>query len=64
MYGERRGADRVLLGKRERKRPLVRLGLSGNDNIKMNLNKFDGAGGRVGLGRFDQVQDRDSGGLL
>jgi len=37
MYGERRGGYRVVVGKHERKRPLGRLGLSWEDNIKMNL---------------------------
>jgi hypothetical protein len=35
--GEKRGAYRVLVGKPERKRPLVRLRRRWDDNIKMDL---------------------------
>jgi len=37
MYGERRRAYRVLMGKSEGKRPLGRLRHRGEDNIKMVL---------------------------
>jgi len=39
--GERRGVYRVLVGKPERKRPLVRPRRRWEDNIKMDLQKWD-----------------------
>jgi hypothetical protein len=53
--GERRGAYRVLVGKSER---LGRLRHSWEDNIKVNLWEV-GLGGRGGLDRIDQAQDRN-----
>jgi len=55
-YGERRGVNRVLVGKTERKRPLGRNRLRWEDNIKMDLQE-------VGCGGMDWIelaQDRDS----
>ena len=52
--GERRGTYRVLLGKREGKRPLVRPRHRWEDNIKMDIQE-------VGCGGMDWVslaQDR------
>jgi hypothetical protein len=40
--GERRSANRVLVGKSERKRPLERPKLRSKDNIKMHFSKWDG----------------------
>jgi hypothetical protein len=53
--GERRGVNRVLVGKREGKRPLGRPGCRWEDNIKMDLQE-------VGCGRMDHIElahDRD-----
>ena len=53
--GERRGVYRVLVGKPEGKRPLVRPRHRWEDNTKMDLQK-------VGCGGMDQIemaQDRD-----
>jgi len=40
-YGERRGVYRALVGKPEGKRPLVRPRRRWEDNIKMDLQKWD-----------------------
>jgi hypothetical protein len=45
--GERKGAYRVLLGKREERRPLERSRRRWEDNIKMDLRKLDGGGRRL-----------------
>ena len=53
--GERRGVNRVLVGKPEGKRPLGRPGLRWEDNIKMDLQE-------VGCGSIDWMElakDRD-----
>ena len=53
--GDRRGVDRVLVGKPEGKRPLWRLRRRWEDNIKMDLQE-------VGCGGMDWIelaQDRD-----
>jgi len=53
--GERRGVYRVLVGKREGKRPLGRLRHRWEDNIKMDVQE-------VGCGCMDWIdlaQDRD-----
>ena len=42
--GERRGAERVLVGKPEGKRPLGRTKLKWEDNIKMNLQEVGWGG--------------------
>ena len=58
--GEKRGVCRVLVGKREGKRPLGRPRRSWEDNIKMDLQE-------VGLGAMDWIdltQDRDRWGAL
>ena len=47
--GERRGVYRVLVGKPERKRPLGRLRLKWEDNIKMDLQE-------VGCGVMDWIE--------
>ena len=55
MYGERRGMYRVLVGKPERKRPLLRPRHRWEDNIKMYLQE-------VGCGGMDWIelaQERD-----
>jgi hypothetical protein len=53
--GERRGVYRVLVGKPERKRLLVRLGRRWEDNIKMDLQEL-----RVGdVEWIELAQDRD-----
>jgi hypothetical protein len=48
MYGGKRGAYRVLVGKPEGKRPLGRPRLRREDNIKMDLQEV-GRGARTGL---------------
>ena len=56
VYGERRGVYRVLVGKREGKRPLGRPRCRWEDNIKMNLQE-------VGCGGMEWIklaQNRDS----
>ena len=52
--GEGRGAYRVFLGRRERKRPLVRLGAGGRIILKWMFNQWDG-----GMDWIDLAQDRD-----
>ena len=42
--GEGRGVHRVLVGKRERKRPLGRPRRRWEDNIKMDLREVEGGG--------------------
>jgi hypothetical protein len=41
MYGERRGAYRVMVGKLEEKRPLERPRHRWEDNIKMDLQEVE-----------------------
>ena len=53
--GNRRGAYRVLVGRREGKSPLARPGHRWEDNIKIAVQEF-GWGGMDGL---DLAQDRD-----
>ena len=53
--GEERGVHRVLVGKPEEKRPLVRPRRIWEDNIKMDLQEVGGSGDWMEL-----VQDRDS----
>ena len=53
--GERRGVYRVLVGKPEGRRPLVRPRLSWEDNIKMVLREM----GCGGMDWFELTQDRD-----
>jgi hypothetical protein len=48
LMGERRGTCRVLVGKPEGRRPLGRPMHRWEDNIKMDLKKWDG-GGWTGL---------------
>jgi len=55
MYGEGRGAYRVLVGKPEGTRPLGRLRRRWEDNIKMDLQEV----GRGGMNWIDLAQDRD-----
>jgi len=59
-YGKRRGANRVLVGKPEGRRPLGRLRRRWEDNIMMDLQE-------VGYGDMDWIelaQDRDRWGAL
>ena len=58
--GERRGADRVLVGKPEGKRPLVRPRRRWKDNIKMDLQEVRC---RI-MDWIELVQHRTSGGHL
>jgi hypothetical protein len=44
MYGVRTGAYRVLVGRRERRKPLGRPRPRWEDNIKMDFKKLDGGG--------------------
>jgi len=53
--GENRGVYRVLVGKPEGKRPLVRPGHRWEDNIKMDLQEV----GCEGRDWIDMAQDRD-----
>ena len=53
--GERRGVYRVLVGKPEGKRPLVRPRHRWEDNIKMDLQEV----GCEGMDSTDVSQDRD-----
>ena len=53
---ERRGADRVLVGKPEGKRPLVRPRHRWRDNIKVNFQEV----GWEDMDWIDLVQNRDS----
>ena len=53
--GEERGVYRVLVGKREGKGPLGRLGLSWKNNIKMFLQEV----GCRGIEWIELAQDRD-----
>ena len=55
MYGERRGANRVLVGKPEGKRLLGRRRLRWEDNIKMDLQEALCRG----MDWIDLAQDRD-----
>ena len=55
MWGERRGAYRVLVRKPERKRQLERLGRRWKDNIKVDLKRSRMAG----MDWRDMAQDRD-----
>ena len=59
-YGERRGVYRVLVGKPEGKRPLRRLRLRWEDNIKLDL-QLVGCGG---MDWIELVQDRTVDGHL
>ena len=52
---ERTGVCRVLVGKPEGKRPLVRHGRRWEDNIKMDLQEV----GCGGMGWIDLAQDRE-----
>jgi hypothetical protein len=54
--GEDRGVHRVLVGKPEAKRPLGRLRLKWEDNIKMDLQKV--GGGREEWMELAQDKDR------
>jgi hypothetical protein len=54
MYGERRGACRVLVGKPEGKRPLGRSKLRWEDNFKMQLQEV----GWRSICWIDLAQDR------
>jgi hypothetical protein len=53
--GDRRGAYRVLVGRPEGKRPLVRLGAGGGIILKWIFKQWDG-----GMDWIDLAQDRDS----
>ena len=53
--GERRGVYRVLVGKRDGKRPLGRSRNRWEDNIKMDLQEM----GYGGMDWIDLAQDRD-----
>ena len=53
--GHRRGAYGVLVGKPERKRPLVRPMRRWNDDIKMDIQDI----GCVGIASIGLAQDRD-----
>jgi hypothetical protein len=53
-YGEERGVHRLLVGKREGKRPLVRPRHRWEDNIKMDLQEVRGGCGD----RMELAQDR------
>ena len=55
--GEKIGVYRVLVGKREEKRPLVRPRLRWEDNIKMDLQE-------VGCGGMDWIRIGTGDGLL
>ena len=54
-YGEGTGVHRVLVGKPEGKRPLVRPRRRWEDNIKMDLQEMGGGGGDW----MEMAQDRD-----
>jgi len=54
--GERRGLCRVLVGKPERKRPLGRLRLRWEDDIKKELQEVE----HGGMDWIEVAQDRDS----
>jgi len=56
MYGERRGAYRVLVGKPEGKRQFGILRLKREDNIKISLQEV---GWRGGMDWIDLAQDMD-----
>jgi hypothetical protein len=57
MYGDRRGAYRVLLGRPEGRRPLERPRHRWEDNIKMDLSRSEM--GEVGMDWIDPALDRD-----
>jgi hypothetical protein len=54
MYGERRGAYRVLVGKSEGKRPLGRPRCRWEDKLRWIFRKWDG-----GIEWIDLARDRD-----
>jgi hypothetical protein len=55
MYGERRGAYSILVGRPEGRRQLVRPRRRWEDNIKIDLEEV----GWVGMDWIDMAQDRD-----
>ena len=55
--GERRGVYRILVGKPERKKPLVRPKLIWEDNIQMHLQEVEF--GEGGMDWIDLAEDRD-----
>ena len=55
--GERRGVYRVLVGKRQRKKPLGRHRHRWEDNIEMDLQEVGLGGG--GMDLIDLAQERD-----
>jgi hypothetical protein len=59
-YGERRVANRVLVESPKGKRLLGRRNHRWKDNVNMDLEEV----GKEGMGRIDQVQDRDRWGDL
>jgi hypothetical protein len=55
MYGEKRNAYRILVGRPEGKRPLRRPRRKWVDNIRMDLRDIEWGG----MDRIDLAQDRD-----
>jgi hypothetical protein len=55
IYGERRCAYRILVGRSEGRRPLGRFSLIWEDDIKMDLQEV----GRAGMDWIELAQDRD-----